>query len=189
MRAAREMASSSLHSLTVLTEEDGVPGSKFEREPEEHTVDQLKRWLKCRGLKSSGKREDLVQRVRDCVRSENYHTLDPAIDHGKWFAAKVLHENSDVKTKSGSISIPCVLSTGWRVFPSQNIPSLFNYGHVHFVADHPEDIEDGLGHMTAKPLKRRRKYVDSGFVHDMMDTVNGDHYLVRAHLWPSMRAE
>ena len=34
------MASSSLHSLTVLTEEDGVPGSKFEREPEEYTVDQ-----------------------------------------------------------------------------------------------------------------------------------------------------
>ena len=191
------MASSFLHSLTVLTEEDGVPGSKFEREPEEYTVDQLKRWLKCRGLKLSGKREDLVQRVRDCVRSGNYHTLDPAIDHGKWFAAKVLQENSDVKTNSGSISIPCIPSTGWRVFPSQNIPSLFNYGHVHYyalesiqnVADHPEDIEDGLGHMTDKPLKNGRKYVDSGFVHDMMDTVNGDHYLVRAHVWPSMRAD
>ena len=64
---SREMASSSLHSLTVLTEEDGVPGSKFERQPEEYTVDQLKRWLKCRGLKLSGKREDLVQRVRDIL--------------------------------------------------------------------------------------------------------------------------
>lgn len=51
------------YSLTVLTEEDGVPGSKFEREPEEYTVDQLKRWLKCRGLKLSGKREELVQTV------------------------------------------------------------------------------------------------------------------------------
>ena len=191
------MASNSLHSLTVLTEEDGVPGSKFEIEPEEYTVDQLKQWLKCRGLKLSGKREDLVQRVRDCVRSGNYHNLDLAIDHGKWFAAKVLQENSDVKTNSGSISIPCIPSTGWRVFPSQNIPSLFNYGHVHYyvlesiqnVADHPEDNEDGLGHMTDKPLKNGRKYVDSGFVHDMMDTVNGDHYLVRAHVWPSMRAD
>ncbi|PFX15417.1 hypothetical protein AWC38_SpisGene20362 [Stylophora pistillata] len=105
--------------------------------------------------------------------------------------------NSDVKTKSGSISIPCIPWTCWRVFPSQNIPLLFNYGHVHYyplesiqnVADHPEDKEDGLGHMTDKPLKNGRKYVDSGFVHDMMDTVNGDHYLVRAHVWPSMRAE
>ena len=40
--------------------------------------DQLKRWLKYRGLKLSGEREDIVQRVRDCVRNGNYHTLDPA---------------------------------------------------------------------------------------------------------------
>ena len=36
------MVSSLLHSLTVLTEEDGVPGSKFERELQEYTVDQVK---------------------------------------------------------------------------------------------------------------------------------------------------
>ena len=59
------MASSSLYSITVLTEDDSVPGSKFEREPEEYTVDQLKLCLKCRGLKLSGKREDIVHRVRD----------------------------------------------------------------------------------------------------------------------------
>ena len=39
---------------------------------------------------------------------------------------------SDVKTNSGSISFPCIPSNGWRVFPSQNIPSLFNFGHVHY---------------------------------------------------------
>ena len=72
------MASSSLHFLTVLTEDDDVSGFKFERKSEQYTVDQLKRWSKCRGLKLSGKREDIVQRVRDCVRNENYHTLDPA---------------------------------------------------------------------------------------------------------------
>ena len=72
------MASSSLHFLTVLTEDDGVSGFKFERKPEGYTVDQLKRWLKYRGLKLSGEREDIVQRVRDCVRNGNYHTLDPA---------------------------------------------------------------------------------------------------------------
>ena len=103
---------------------------------------------------------------------------------------KVLQKNSDVKTTSGSISIPCVPSTAWCVFLSQNIPLLFNYGHVHYyalesiqsVANHPDNIEDRLGHMTDKPLKNGRKYVDSGFVPDMMDTVNGDHYLVRAHV-------
>ena len=131
------------------------------------------------------------------MRTGSYHTLDLGIDHGKWFAAKVLQENSVVKTNSGSISIQCIPSTGWRIFPSRNIPSLFNYGHVHYyllesiqnVADHPEDIEDGLGHTTAKPLKNGKKYVYSGLVHDMMDTVNSDHHLMRAHVWPSMRAE
>ena len=52
-----------------------------------------------------------------------------------------------------------------------------------------EEIEDVLGHMTDKPLKNGRKYVDSGFVHDIMDTVNGERYFVRAHVWPSMRTE
>ena len=33
------------------------------------------------------------------------------------------------------------------------------------------------------------KYVNSGFVHDLMDTIDGDRYFVRAHVWPSMRTE
>ena len=63
------MASGSLPSFTVLTDEDDVPDSKFEREPEEYTVGQLKRWLKCRGLKLSGKRDELLKRVSDCIKS------------------------------------------------------------------------------------------------------------------------
>ena len=35
--------------------------------------------------------------------------------------------------------------------------------------DNTEDIQDGLGHKTDKPMKNGRKYVDSGFVHDIMD--------------------
>ena len=61
------MASNSLQSFTVLSEDDGIPGSKLEREPEEYPADQLKRWLKRRGLKLSGKRDELVERVSDCI--------------------------------------------------------------------------------------------------------------------------
>ena len=50
------MASGSLPSFTVLIEEDNVPGSKFEREPEEYTVGQLKRWLKCGGIEIERKK-------------------------------------------------------------------------------------------------------------------------------------
>jgi len=56
------VVSSSAQSFTILTEDDGIPGSKFETEPE-YTVEQLKRWLKCRGLKQSRKRGELLNRV------------------------------------------------------------------------------------------------------------------------------
>lgn len=153
-------------------------------------MEQLRRWLKCRGLKLNGKRDDLLKRVSDCLKSGNHHTLDPSIDNGKWFAAKIVKESSGIQGNCPLNSAPIIPSTGWRAFPSQNIPSLYNYGHVHYyalesiqnVSDVSEDIEDGLGHMTDKPLKNGRKYVDSGFVRDIMDTASADHYFVRAHV-------
>ena len=45
------LSSTSVRPLTVLTESDSVPGSKFEHNPDQYTVEQLKSWLKCRGLK------------------------------------------------------------------------------------------------------------------------------------------
>ena len=94
------MASSSLQSFTVLTDEDGVPGSIFERESEEYTVEQLKRWLRCRGFKLSGKRDELVKRVRDCVNSGNHQTLDPSVDNGKMvWPSKILKERSGCTRK------------------------------------------------------------------------------------------
>ena len=85
---------------TILTQNDGVPGFKFEGEPAKYTEEQLKRWLKCRGSKQTGKREDLLARVNDCLKSGNSHILDSCIDNGKWLEAvkfcgrgvlKVLH--------------------------------------------------------------------------------------------------
>ena len=43
--------------------------------------------------------------------------------------------------------------------------------------------------MTDKPMKNGKKYVDSGFLHDMMDNANDEHYFVRAHVWPSMKTD
>ena len=52
------MASDSVKKVVILTENGNIPGSKFDNSPDEYTVEQLKRWLKCRGLKQSGKRQD-----------------------------------------------------------------------------------------------------------------------------------
>ena len=89
------MASGSLPSFTVLTEEDDVPGSKFEREPEEYTVGQLKRRLKCRGLKLSGKRDELLKRVSDCItKRESSHARS---EYRRW--QMVLSKSSQRKCK------------------------------------------------------------------------------------------
>ena len=72
----------------MISENDEVPGSKFTSCPEDYKVDQLKRWLKCRGSKQSGKRQELIARVKDCIASGNHHLLDPGIDGGKWLKAK-----------------------------------------------------------------------------------------------------
>ena len=205
-------ASSSVKPLTVLTEDDGVPGSKIEQDPENYTVEQLKRWLKCRGLKQSGKRGEIVQRVSDCLKGPNHRILDVSIDGGKWFAIKVLKENEELSKKENvkeECVVPAVPASGWRSFPSYDIPVLFNYGHIYYYAlesirtvqlDPSLDVRDedinkenemecGLGHMTDKPLKNGRKYVDSKFVHDLMDNKTEQHYFPKGHVWPSMRAE
>ena len=199
------LSSTSLKPLTILTEDDGVPGSKFDCEPEHYTVEQLKRCLKCRGIKLSGKRDELVTRVSDSIKKGSHCVLDVSIDQGKWFAAKVIKENQEIivdkSIKSKLSFVPTVPVSGWCTFQSQDIPVLFNCGYIYCNAlesiktvvtesGHQDDEgEVWLGHMTAKPLKNGRKYVDSGFVHDMMDTKTEEHYFLKAHVWPSMRNE
>ena len=113
--------------IVILTEKDEVPDSKFTSCPEDYTVDQLKRWLKCRGSKQSGKRQELITRVKDCIASGNHHLLDPGIDGGKWLKAKEDREHGSNLTDHKSL-VPDPPQKNWRVFPSYDIPSLFNYG-------------------------------------------------------------
>ena len=61
------------------------------------TVEQFKRWLKCRGLKLRCKRGDLIPRVKSCVAS---NILDSSIDEGKWLEAKVLKESTKGNMKN-----------------------------------------------------------------------------------------
>ena len=56
------------------------------------TMEQLKRWMKCPGLKQSAKTGELLNRVRDCIASGSHWNLKPRIDDGKWYAAKALQE-------------------------------------------------------------------------------------------------
>ena len=108
-------------------------------------------------------------------------------------------------TTSTSKSIVIDLPTdGWRVFPSQNIPSNFNYGHVYFYlvesvssasniedseSDDGDNLYDTCDTVTAKPLKKGRNLLKSGFIENIHDNFNEpkQEYLLRAHVQHSMK--
>ena len=110
----------------------------------------------------------------------------------------IIKEYKSIKSKLSFV--PTVPVSGWRTFQSQDIPVLFNYDHIYYYAlesiktvvtesGHQDDEdEEGLGHMTAKNHLKMAENMDSGFVHDMMDTKTEEHFL-KAHVWPSMRNE
>ena len=77
--------------------------------------------------------QTLITRVKDCIPSGNHHLLDLGIDGGKWLKAKENREHGSNLTDRKSL-VPDPPQKNWRVFPSYDIPSLFNYGHVYHYA-------------------------------------------------------
>ena len=104
-----------------------------------------------------------------------HRILDVAIDGGKWFAAKVVRKNEELMNKKDAVyekvTVLIIPTSGWRLLPSQDIPTLFSCGHIYYYAlesikivhlesEMKNETDCGLGHLTGKPLKNGRKYVD-----------------------------
>ena len=51
-------------------------------------MDELRRWLECRGQKKGGNKEELIIRVRGMMSIEI--PIDPKVDGGKWYNIKAL---------------------------------------------------------------------------------------------------
>ena len=71
---------------SIVLSEDDVPGANFKSTPETYNREQLKRWLKCHGMKVGGRKPELVERVRQCIAMKI--GVDPGVDQGKWYEAK-----------------------------------------------------------------------------------------------------
>ena len=133
----------------------------MKKDPQKCIVEELKRWLECHSLKKSGRKDELVSRVKDAMKMNL--PVNPNVDGGKWYEIKarkikdnavpstssadvvpltssavVFSFSSDGAVRSTSGAIPSTPdafpfpSDGWRLFPSRNIPKKFNYGHVYF---------------------------------------------------------
>ena len=95
--------------VTILTQNDGVLGCKLEGKPANYTVEQWKRWLKCRGIKQTGK----FALLNDYLKSGNSHILDSCID--KRGMLKALHLALTLFRRL----------VGRHSRPSQDLPSLW----------------------------------------------------------------
>ena len=101
----------------VLYEED-VPGAKLTKDPDDCSVEELKRWLQCHGLKKTGKKIELIEIVRLSI---GIIKVDPKIDGGKWYEYK--RTGNLAKDSGTDVSVP---SDDWKQFPSRSIPSMYN---------------------------------------------------------------
>ena len=104
----------------IVLNEDDVPGANLFKEPSNCSVEELKQWLHCHGLKRTGGKDELVERVRFNI---GIIKVDSKIDGGKWYEYK--------KNGTTEVSEDLFPNNGWKNFASRNIPSMFNYGHVY----------------------------------------------------------
>ena len=152
-----------------ILKEDKVPGAKLLREPEKCVIEELKRWLHCLGLKKSGKKAELIHRMRDGLKLNL--PVDPKNDGGKWHNLIIEDSASIENTNSYTfiVSLGDLSTDGWRLFPSKNVRANFNYGHVYFylvesaakasnIPNSSDSDEDNLyancDTVTVKPLKK-----------------------------------
>ena len=201
MTFSQQQAAEHKHSIL---KEDEVPCAKLLKESQKCVVEEVKSWLECHGLKISGKNTNLIKRVKDGLKLNL--PVDPKIDGGKWYNLKT-EDSASIENTSSKTSISYLgdlPTNGCRLFPSKNLPANFNYGHVYFylvecaakasnTADCSDSDEDNLYNncdtVTAKPLKKGRDLLRSGFaenVQDNFDEIKYEFY-VHAHVQHSMK--
>ena len=174
------------------------------KEPEKCVVEELKRWLECHGLKKSGRKAELIKRVKDGLKLNL--PVDPKIDGGKWYNLKTEDSTSieNTSSKTSIASLGELPKNGWRLFPSKNLPANFNYGHVCLylvesaakasnIPDSSDsdgdNLYDNCNTVTAKPMKKGRNLLSSRFVENVQDNFDEikHKFNVRAHLQHSMK--
>jgi len=165
----------------VLVEED-VPGAALgDRLPEELTVPELQRWLACRGASRSGRKRQLIQRVRDYMQSGmSKHIVDP--DKG---------ENMEVKRRRlvivpGTCDLPALAPKGEWVSGLTGVPHLKHSQVYSYLVASKAITSDGA-EMGALKAMKAVKYFKEGYVQDLKTHYRPPHCYVSSQTKASMK--
>ncbi|CAC5369928.1 unnamed protein product [Mytilus coruscus] len=104
------MASTQGFMKIKLTDKD-IPGAKIDlNDFESYGNVQLKRWLQCRGVKTSGNKPELIQRCKDVIAGEKADHIDFNVDGGKWYDIKYESAKVDASMKKEQRTVHVTLS-------------------------------------------------------------------------------
>ncbi|KAG5873858.1 hypothetical protein JTB14_025475 [Gonioctena quinquepunctata] len=179
-----------MNNITLLAED--VSGANLREGISlfDHSMQELKRWLECRGLKKMGKKTDLVERIKNCIDAGREHYIFLGVDGGLWYDKK-REITIQASSSSASSSITSRSDGKWNKFPSVNIPKYFNKGHIYTSIVGPliedEECEIQNESTTEKPFRRGSQYVDSDHVHDVMDKLEVNIFKLRAFCFASFQ--
>ncbi|XP_071085447.1 uncharacterized protein [Haliotis cracherodii] len=200
------MASTSpLFNVSLLPED--VPGAQFiYPDVDRHSVVQLKRWLECRGLSMTGTKTELVERCQECIRAQQDTDISISIDNGKWYQIKVQDVLASLNSSSPCSAVtqtPTPPITGWKAFPSGNIPPTFSYGDIYQyiiasarlqplpqvtpINDGDDDDDQDNTFSTAKPTKKGRAFFKSGHIQNIQTCSKNEYYYLKCECLPSYR--
>ncbi|KAK3931160.1 Filamentous hemagglutinin [Frankliniella fusca] len=193
----------------LLTPQD-VPGAILNTDHlEQYSVDDLKRWLACRGILVSGNKADLISRIKAHVKMGKSHKIDPKIDRGHWHDKKRAKVVTEMK-RNGVCGPPLPPNKDWQPFPGYNIPKgfskeavdryleddcpTFKFSHdcgVRFEdSDDPDDDfdveQEPVQYQVKSNVRRGTKYLKSGNILSVLDNYDGVHYYVKAQVQASM---
>ena len=137
--------------------------------------------------------------------------MDPKVDGGSHYnkkATKPLSVDNILAAPSLPLvtdEIPNAMSrhpeNGWKPFPSQNIPKMFNYGNVYSFliedlarvsigaknGESSEEEVDTGDCSTEKPLRKGRNLLKSGFLTNVTDNSDHSFYYVSGMVDHSMK--
>ncbi|KAK3910296.1 Ubiquitin carboxyl-terminal hydrolase 3 [Frankliniella fusca] len=174
-------------AVVELTEND-VEGAKLGSKTFQcTTVKEMKKYLELRGQSTTGNKIDLWERIQELRESGTSHILDPSVSNQFYYKQKQEADLKKIGLRPVRQQFP-LPSSGWNVFPSVEVPKHFNEGmSFHFLVErHPND-EDSINFHTAKPGKRAKIYIDSGYVIDMEDCADDKMYYLRCKVKASLR--
>ena len=131
-------------------------------------------------------------RIETCISQGRDGDISVSLDGGYWYEQKKRNVKPAIGVNARCQEVPILPISGWKRFPSRDIPDSFNKGYIyHYIyesAKFDKPLQDQVSshYGTEKPFERANQYIDSKYVTTMMDHSSEKCYFVKAKVKSSL---